>query len=236
MGVIKFDLVKSLYQERAMLKVIKNNIVTLIKFSLKGKSMETKDQIIQDYLNSLGITDEQKIFIREYSFKRTTFEGILTVLRENDNSKQYADVQRLNIECRYYVDIIQNVRKKFNSNKQRQKDNDSFEEFFKWYMDESKKLRCHYCDVTQEQLTKLFVEEKSLPLNGGTKRSSGVLEIERKDNKNNSYHISNLVLACPLCNNAKSNLIDEDSWKEFFKKPMQEYYQRLLTKTNTKVD
>jgi len=33
---------------------------------------------------------------------------------------------------------------------------------------------------------------------------------------------------CPLCNNAKSNLIDEESWRKLFVPAMKEYYRRLL--------
>lgn len=67
-----------------------------------------------------------------------------------------------------------------------------------------------------------------LPLNDAVKRSSGTLEIERRDSSSNSYSRDNIILACPLCNNAKSNLIDEKNWRELFVEPMRKYYKILL--------
>lgn len=187
--------------------------------------METRNYRIE-YLNKFNLTDEQKIFIISYSFERKKFKEIEKLLKEYDSSKKYSDVQKLNIECKYYIDQIQSIRNKFNEN--RQKDNESFEIFLNWYSNQEQK--CGYCGVTQDELHTIFVENQLLPLNDKTKRASGSLEIERKDSKDNSYHISNLILACPLCNNAKSNLIDEESWKEYFIEPMKKYYKSLLDK------
>jgi len=78
----------------------------------------------------------------------------------------------------------------------------------------------------------IFQEERLLPLNDAFKRSSGTLEIERRDSANNSYEKNNIILACPLCNNAKSNLIDEDSWNIIFVPAMQAYYEKLLLQCN----
>jgi len=65
------------------------------------------------------------------------------------------------------------------------------------------------------------------------KRSSGTLEIERLDSSV-GYSEKNMILACPLCNNAKSNLIDEISWRELFVPAMKAYYEKLLQKKYNK--
>ena len=61
---------------------------------------------------------------------------------------------------------------------------------------------------------------------------NGILEIEQrkpvKEDENPYANLENLILACPLCNNAKSNLIDEDSWRKFFVDSMRAYYKKLL--------
>lgn len=103
--------------------------------------------------------------------------------------------------------------------------------FYDWYKKQPQ--HCRYCGVSQDELRELFTQEKAtkiLPLNQAKKRSSGTLEIERRDSENNEYSPENCILACPLCNNAKSNLIDEDNWMSLFVEPMREYYKKLLGK------
>ncbi|MBE0491925.1 MAG: HNH endonuclease [Sulfurospirillum sp.] len=192
--------------------------------------MDNKDQIIEKYLKRFSINEEQKIFIKCYSFERKSFKEIEKVLHKYDNSKTYKDVQRLNIECNYYVNEIQKIRNKF-TDKRKDDNNNSFESFLEWYSEEEENGCCGYCGVTQNELHTIFIESKVLPLNDKVKRSSGALEIERKDSLNNSYNISNLILACPLCNNAKSNLIDEASWRNLFAPAMRKYYEQLLGKS-----
>lgn len=114
------------------------------------------------------------------------------------------------------------IKNKFNEKRKEAFDNDAVK-FYDWFKDQ--KNCCGYCGITQNELYELFSEK--LPLNDKTKRSSGTLEIERLDSDKN-YSQENIILACPLCNNAKSNLIDEDSWRYIFSKPMRKYYKKLL--------
>lgn len=101
-----------------------------------------------------------------------------------------------------------------------------------WFKEQDNK--CGYCGTTQSILHDIVkIRGDSLTLNGKTKRSKGTLEIERKipaekEDKDNGYRYDNCILACPLCNNAKSNLIDENCWRELFVKPIQEYYKKIL--------
>lgn len=100
------------------------------------------------------------------------------------------------------------------------------EKLIKWF--QKQKDKCGYCEISQADLLKIVeIRGGNLTLNRKTKRSKGVLEIERRDSTL-GYDFKNCILACPLCNNAKSNLIDEDSWCNYFKPAMKAFYQELL--------
>ena len=70
--------------------------------------------------------------------------------------------------------------------------------------------------------------EPNFTLNGKQKRKNASMEIDKKDPKLEYEVIDNLVFACPLCNNAKSNLISSDDWKDIFSEPMKKYYEKIL--------
>lgn len=123
---------------------------------------------------------------------------------------------------------IQKIKSKFTE--KRAEGFESIIAFYDWYTNQPQS--CGYCGISQDELQQLFGKNKKLPLNGKKKRSSGTLEIERRDSreKHDEYNEKNCILACPLCNNAKSNLIDEDNWMSLFVEPMREYYRKLLGK------
>ena len=94
-------------------------------------------------------------------------------------------------------------------------------------------LECEYCGVSQEKLRQIAIirgkeNEPNFTLNGKQKRKNGAMEIDRKDQKLEYEVIDNLVFACPLCNNAKSNLISSNDWKDIFADPMKKYYEKIL--------
>jgi len=163
---------------------------------------------------------QEENFIELYSFEQKKYSEIETEL--NVDRKR---VQELYDITQARTEAIQKVRTKFTT-KRKEAFNNNFKEFYNWYKGETKE--CAYCGISQESLTKIFQEERILPLNEATKRSSGSLEIERRDSTTNSYGKDNIILACPLCNNAKSNLIDEQSWKDCFVPAMKKYYAKLL--------
>ena len=142
------------------------------------------------------------------------------------------EVRELRANNKQITDEIQKIRNKFTGQRRIDFAND-FKEFYKWYSKEVENgAKCGYCGISQEELYEIFGEEKNvLPLNDAVKRSSGTLEIERKDSTGNSYGADNIILACPLCNNAKSNLIDEENWRMLFVPAMREYYKKLLKPT-----
>ena len=66
---------------------------------------------------------------------------------------------------------------------------------------------CHYCGIKEENFTEVWGE-----IYGGNKRGR-TLEIDHKDN-NQGNDLTNFVLACAICNIAKS---DKFTYDEFLK-------------------
>lgn len=83
-----------------------------------------------------------------------------------------------------------------------------FEEFKNWH--ESTDKKCYYCNITEEQTSRLWGKFPDL-----TKRKRGKkLEIERLE-PNLPYNItSNLVYSCYWCNNAKTDTFTKDEFIE----------------------
>lgn len=64
---------------------------------------------------------------------------------------------------------------------------------------------CHYCGISESDFPSIWGQ-----FYGGKKRG-GTLEVDRKDSSK-GYEIDNCVLACAVCNNAKS---DKFTYEEF---------------------
>jgi hypothetical protein len=141
--------------------------------------------------------------------------------------------EELNISTEELIKL-RNYFKKFNElytkyyNEQRKELFENPNEFLKWYDEQNE--QCNYCEITQSELH-IIVDKrgKNLTLNNKTKRSKGTLEIERK-NAEIGYIFDNCILACPFCNNAKSNLISEEDWRTFFVPAMKNYLKSILNK------
>jgi len=174
------------------------------------------------------MTEEQYRFIELYSFKKNNYSEIEKVM--DINRKQLLNLRSKDVNT--LIEHIQNIYTKF-TDKRKDVFNHDFQKFYNWYENQGQK--CGYCEVTQKELYQIFNKDRRiLPYLESTrkykkapKRSSGTLEIERLDSSDN-YNNENIILACPLCNNAKSNLIDEVSWRELFVPAMKEYYKKLL--------
>jgi 5-methylcytosine-specific restriction endonuclease McrA len=74
------------------------------------------------------------------------------------------------------------------------------------YMRDGK--QCHYCGIPEGDFYQIW----GGPFYGGFKRGQR-LEIDRKVNAL-GYDIENCVLACPICNVAKSDKFSYDEFKE----------------------
>jgi len=107
-------------------------------------------------------------------------------------------------------------------------------QFFKWFEKQYNKQKgsCIYCGIEEAKLKKIFDKEILY-----TKRKRGrVLELERKDAKNNAYSPNNCVLACYLCNNHKSDLISVNDHMTYFAPKIKAYldakYELIRKKMN----
>jgi hypothetical protein len=67
--------------------------------------------------------------------------------------------------------------------------------------------KCHYCGIAEDDFRAVWGQK----FYGGVKRG-GRLEIDRK-NHQGIYEISNCVLACALCNMAKSDMFTYNEFK-----------------------
>ena len=136
------------------------------------------------------------------------------------------------LEVKSYFAKYAELESKYN-NEKRKNIFKNPETIVKWF--EEQNNMCGYCAVTQDELNEIVVKRNgNLTLNQKTKRKNGILEIEQKTPVNETEEkkaysdFENIILACPLCNNAKSNLIDESSWREIFVEPMRKYYEKVL--------
>lgn len=116
-------------------------------------------------------------------------------------------------------DNIRAIRKRFT---QKRKDGfKTFAKFYAWHSTQAQK--CYYCGTSQDELNKLFENELI-----SSKKFSESLHIERKDS-NKGYGENNCVLACALCNNAKSDMISDENFKAYFGKQMRDFISDLLS-------
>ncbi len=68
--------------------------------------------------------------------------------------------------------------------------------------------KCHYCWIEEEEFTRIW--KKPIYKIGTRKR----LEVEHKNGDNQNWDCENLVLACPICNIAKSDQFTYDEFKK----------------------
>ena len=116
-----------------------------------------------------------------------------------------------------------------------------FVNFYEWHQEQpqeqvngkAEKI-CRYCGTTESNLKKLFkekddkTEKKKKPLYSKKRSFTATLQVDRK-NPDEGYNGDNCVLACALCNNAKSDMINYENFKTYFKKSMQSFIKDLLS-------
>ncbi|HEC1791906.1 TPA: hypothetical protein R1734_000198 [Campylobacter lari] len=142
---------------------------------------------------------------------------------DNDKyDKLYQRMQKIENDC--------NLRSKYNSLKKRNNNKDPFGGFYNftiWYKKQEKK--CYYCEILQSDLVNLF--DKKL-IKSKKRAFNGKLQIERLD-PDKGYNEENCVLACCICNNAKSDMISAENFKKYFKTPIESFYKDLLENKTT---
>ena len=161
--------------------------------------MMSNEEIYKEY-KLRGLLDSKQLYKNEHP----TIEIESTIIKTF--KKQFSISED---EYDGYVEKFSDIQKiKSKYTEEREEGFKSIVKFYDWYKEQPQV--CGYCYISQKELYELFTkdENKKLPLNDAIKRSYGTLEIERKDSTTNTYDDTNSILACPLCNNAKSNLIN----------------------------
>ena len=136
-------------------------------------------------------------------------------------------------------ECIQAIYERFNTKRNSQKEKehpvdvfgDDFEAFFAWWCDKTPEdgiRKCCYCEVDEDTVRAAFAkDEKDKCVISSKKRSfSGELQIERK-NPNEDYSANNCEFACVICNNAKSDMISEGDFRDFFVPGIKEYWKHI---------
>lgn len=95
--------------------------------------------------------------------------------------------------------------------------------FLKWFIKEfGNNPKCKYCEIPNEKIENIYWKIRK------TKRPKTriYLEVDRKD-PSGDYNESNCVLACFVCNNAKSDIFNCDEFKK-----IGEQIKQIWKKTN----
>lgn len=125
------------------------------------------------------------------------------------------------------ISIIQEIFNKFNE--KRKEGFKTFDKFLEWYRNQSRK--CYYCQTSEEAIKNLFKVGVFNPKKKAW--TKGSLQIEKLD-PNAEYSKTNCVLACVFCNNAKSDLMTDKEFKDFFGEPMKKYLEFKIKQNDLK--
>ena len=131
-------------------------------------------------------------------------------------------------------DCIQAIYERFNTKRNSQKEKehpvdvfgDDFEAFFAWWCEKTPEngiRHCCYCGIDENTLKNAF--EKGV-ISSKKTSFSGELQIERMD-PDGDYCDDNCEFACVICNNAKSDMISVDDFKDFFVPGIKEYWKHI---------
>ena len=85
--------------------------------------------------------------------------------------------------------------------------------------------KCHYCGIEENEFTNVWKKKFY-----GLGKRGQTLEIEHKDGDKQNWNKDNLVLACALCNNAKTNFFRYDEFKRVGNVIREIWQERNLTR------
>ncbi|MCR6571798.1 hypothetical protein [Campylobacter insulaenigrae] len=202
---------------------------------------DTKKKFLKLYLKGVfGSKEITKKLIKTKSYNLSIEEIIREELELKLKDKNYVT----NLKNHYEV-----VRKKYRINKNWKDENEKFstidkmveekfedmKKFAMWYekeylkIESKSELKCHYCGIDEKNLKDLF---KNKLITSKKPSFNGSLQIERLD-PDKGYNEENCVLACCICNNAKSDMISAENFKKYFKTPIESFYKDLLENKTT---
>ncbi|WP_257936671.1 hypothetical protein UPTC5083_00846 [Campylobacter lari] len=202
---------------------------------------DTKKKFLKLYLKGVfGSKEITKKLIKAKSYNLNIEEIVREELEPKSKDKNYV----ANLKNHYEV-----VRKKYRINKKWKDENEKFsaidkiveekfedmKNFAMWYekaylkIESKSKLKCHYCGIDEEKLKNIF-ENKLITSKKPSFNSS--LQIERL-NPDKGYNEENCVLACCICNNAKSDMISASDFEKYFSNSVKNFYKDLLENKTT---
>lgn len=153
----------------------------------------------------------------------THFEsGVQSIMKRLDMSKEETE----SFSKSYELAEIKAIKERFNSKKNDAKESfrfKDFEEFYYWFKEQNDK--CYYCGSTQDMLNGVFDSKK---IESKKPSFTGTLHIDKKA-PNEPYTSANCVLACALCNNAKSDMINAENFKKYFGKAIGKFVADLYS-------
>lgn len=84
---------------------------------------------------------------------------------------------------------------------------EGYDKFKGWYLKQYESPKCYYCGIPEVTIKKIYWDTRE------TKRppTRVRLELDRKD-PNGNYNPDNVVLACFVCNNAKSDIFSAEEF------------------------
>lgn len=158
------------------------------------------------------MTDLQKLFLQFAVIDRLSYNDISKKL--NIDREEFAPWwNELKIEREYLTTIRDLWLRKCPEIE--------FTIFRDWY--ERTEKKCHYCGLTESDMSKLWIKHPNL-----TKRGRGrKLEIDRLQPNLDYQHLSNLVFCCYWCNNAKTDTFTDIEFSEVGKVISQIWKNRL---------
>ena len=209
--------------------------------------MDKSKELVKQYLKRTKenysddqFSDADLEFLARYSVKKEGCESKilkdLGLICGKETVQSYYDTHGTVKESKK---CIQNIHKRFNTKRDSQKEKehpvdvfgDDFESFFAWWCDKTPEdgiRKCWYCEVHEDTVRKAFAEDKGV-ISSKKRSFSGELQIERK-NPNGNYCADNCEFACVICNNAKSDMISEGDFKDFFVPGIKEYWKHIKEK------
>ena len=199
----------------------------------KGDNKMTSHEILEKFLKLKefqyyeNLHPENMEFLAKYCVDKLNAGEILRTMRVPMRPDDYINQDYV----KDAKDLLQEFRGNFFT-KPRREGFGSFKNFLEWWC--SQENKCYYCGVDQKTVT--AIDEKK-PL---SKKFWATLQVERKiPAPEGKYTPENCVLACPICNNAKSDMISSEDYKIFFADTASEYWELLKarlenvdTKTN----
>lgn len=203
------------------------------------KTKELVEKYLKKKYPDAQFTDEELEFLTRFSVKKEPKES--EILKELGHKGRVQDYYAEKKAVEQAKDCIQAIYERFNTKRNSQKEKehpvdvfgDDFEAFFAWWCEKTPEdgiRRCCYCEVDEKALKNAF----DLKIISSKKQSfSGELQIERKD-PDGDYCADNCDFACVICNNAKSDMISEGDFRDFFVPGIKEYWKHIEEKIKKK--